>query len=100
MELKRSGTIVVDGCNVLRTAGDKWYVSRKGTMVGEVNTLDEVKGLIARRKDEVRQRLLRLGAEAAAKREAEITDLSMGQGERGEPMFTAEQARRSDIMQD
>ncbi len=81
MELKPGGTIVVDGCSVLRTAGDRWYVSRNGTMVGEVDTLDEVEGLITRRKEEVRARLVRLGAEAARKAEAEATDLSMRLGE-------------------
>ena len=81
MILKSGGTIVIDGCNVLRTAGDQWYVSRNGTMVGEVDTLGEVEGLIARRKEEVRARLLRLASEADAKAEADITDLSMRLGE-------------------
>lgn len=57
MQLTKSGTIKTDGCNVLRTEDGGWMVSRNGTLVGYVDMLDEVPGLITRQREAVRARL-------------------------------------------
>ncbi len=84
MKLKHTGSIAVADCLVRFTDYGNWLVSCDGTVVGEVDTLAEVDGLIARRKEEVRERdrVARVALEAEAKREAdEYTDLSMRLGE-------------------
>lgn len=70
MQLTKSGTIKTDGCNVLRTEDGGWMVSRNGTLVGYVDMLDEVPGLIERQREAVRARLAKVEAEAKARREA------------------------------
>ena len=59
MQLTRSGTVKIDGHNARFTNEGKWLVSRHETFIGEVDTLEEVSGLIARHLERVRARLAR-----------------------------------------
>ena len=69
MELSQHGTITIDGCKARRNAWGKWDVSRSGIHLGEVDSLAEVASLIERRKDDVRQRLARIEADAPARKD-------------------------------
>ena len=68
MELSQHGTITIDGCKVRHTAYGTWQVSRSEILIGEVDSLAEVPSLIERRKDDVRQRLARIEADALARK--------------------------------
>lgn len=68
MQLTKSGTIKVDGCNVMRTEDGRWRVSRSGTEIGYVDMLSEVEGLIVRHRQRVRDRLAKVEAEAARRK--------------------------------
>lgn len=74
MKLAKSGTVTMHGCNVRFTEMGRWCVSQGGTVLGEVDTLGEVEGLIMRQREAVRERLAKVQAEAErrkAEREAE-----------------------------
>lgn len=57
MQLNNGGNIKVDGHLVRRTGDGQWMVSRMETVLGYVDTLDEVAGLIERHRERVRSRL-------------------------------------------
>jgi hypothetical protein len=92
MELKRSGTVSYDGCNVRFTEMGRWLVSQCGTVIGEVDTLAEVDGLIKRQREAVRERLAKVQAEAArrkAEREAERAMIETATKPEDEPIGCA-----------
>jgi len=81
MELTNHG-MVKSGChNVMRTEDGRWMVSRSGTLIGYVDSLAEVDGLIEGQREAVRARLARVTAEANARQSEADTDLSMRRGE-------------------
>jgi hypothetical protein len=57
MQLRASGTIKHAGHNIRFTADAKWMVSKNEKVIGYVDTLGEVDGLISRQLEKVRARL-------------------------------------------
>lgn len=83
MKLTNTGTIKDDDYNIRFTQEGKWMVSRSGTVIGYVDTLDEVPALVESKREKVRARLARVEAEHAermAERQAEKAAAMRGMG--------------------
>lgn len=83
MKLTNTGTIKSDDYNIRFTQEGKWMVSRSGTVIGYVDTLNEVPALVESKREEIRARLARVEAEHTermAEQQAEKDAAMQGMG--------------------
>ena len=92
MEMTATGAVKINGHLVRRTDDGDWQVSRLGTSIGYVDTLEEADGLIARHLERVRARLALVQRKAGERRAEEIRELALvtGATKRGHTLTNAE----------
>lgn len=53
MQLGKSGTIKIDGCQARFTAEGQWVVSKHGKILGHVDSLAEIPNMIRQRRQAI-----------------------------------------------
>lgn len=80
MQLTEHGTVTINGYLARFTVGDGWMVSRCGKILGYVDTLAEVEGLIAKNLERVRAHLAMVTEQAIQRKADADAETAMIEG--------------------
>lgn len=77
MQMLSGGSVDVDGYLARRTSEGRWLVSRKGAVVGYVDLLAEVSGLIDQHREKVRAHLADIARRMAERKARDENERAM-----------------------